>query len=127
LPASWGTLYELTRVPADELLAKIKDHTINPEMQRKDIVAITGARHPKTKLWRRSKADERAIEQAGEIEGLKEYIAELEAARDNAFMDSDDDETLGHKIIMRFGRERAALLIAVVQRLLSNGAAEAAA
>jgi hypothetical protein len=37
LPPSWRTLYELTRVPADVLIAKIEDHTINPEMERKDV------------------------------------------------------------------------------------------
>jgi hypothetical protein len=123
LPPHWYTLYQLTKLPEPVLRDRIADHSINLKMQRKDIAAITGARHPKTKLRRRSKADERAIE---EINRLKAHNAELEAARDNAFMDSDDDETLGHKIIMRFGRERAAVLIAVVQRLLSNGASEAA-
>jgi DNA methylase/Protein of unknown function (DUF3102) len=37
LHQSWGTLYELTKLPDDVFEAKIEDGTINPEMQRKDI------------------------------------------------------------------------------------------
>jgi Protein of unknown function (DUF3102) len=37
LPQSWGTLYELTKLPDDVFEAKIEDGTINPEMQRKDL------------------------------------------------------------------------------------------
>ena len=40
LPPSCATLYELTRIPTDILLAKIKDGTINPKLQRKDVAAM---------------------------------------------------------------------------------------
>ncbi|SIO54828.1 Protein of unknown function [Bradyrhizobium erythrophlei] len=37
LPPSWGTLYELTKVPEPRLIAAIEDGTINPKTQRKDV------------------------------------------------------------------------------------------
>jgi hypothetical protein len=37
LPASWGTLYELTRLPLEMLRAKLNDGTINPKTERKDV------------------------------------------------------------------------------------------
>jgi hypothetical protein len=40
LPPSWRTLYELSRVPEKKLLAKIADGTINPKIERKDVVAL---------------------------------------------------------------------------------------
>jgi hypothetical protein len=40
LPPSWRTLYELTKLPDDVLLAKLKDGTISPKFERKDVTAI---------------------------------------------------------------------------------------
>jgi hypothetical protein len=37
LPPSWGTLYELTKLDDDTFDQKLRDGTINPEMQRKDV------------------------------------------------------------------------------------------
>jgi hypothetical protein len=37
LPESWGTLYELTRLPIEVLRAKLKDGSINPKTERKDV------------------------------------------------------------------------------------------
>jgi N6-adenosine-specific RNA methylase IME4 len=37
LPPSWGTLYELTKLPDEVFEAKLADGTIHPEMQRKDV------------------------------------------------------------------------------------------
>jgi hypothetical protein len=37
LPPSWGTLYELTKLPDDEFEAKISDGTIRPDMMRRDL------------------------------------------------------------------------------------------
>lgn len=37
LPPSWGTLYELTKLPDDVLFEKFADGTINPECTRADI------------------------------------------------------------------------------------------
>jgi hypothetical protein len=42
LPQSWMTLYELTKLPAPELVARIEDGVINPKMQRKDVMALLG-------------------------------------------------------------------------------------
>ena len=36
-PPSWGTVYELTKLPDDVFEAKIADGSINPEMKRKDV------------------------------------------------------------------------------------------
>lgn len=43
LPPSWGTLYELTKLDDDTLTRRIKEGTIRPDMQRRD-VATGGAR-----------------------------------------------------------------------------------
>jgi hypothetical protein len=128
LPPHWYTLYQLTKVPERVLLAKIENHTINLKTERKDIAAITGARHPKTKLRRRSKADERAIE---EINRLNAHIDELEAARDNSGFpfdsEVDDDrewaEGVARALIMT-SKERAELVLHELQRQLA--ASEAA-
>jgi hypothetical protein len=45
LPPSWGTLYELTRVPRPRLEAKLKDGTIHPAMERADVKPLL----PKTR------------------------------------------------------------------------------
>src|SRR5205823_1182691 len=44
---SWRTLYELTRIDAEVLEAKIIDGTINPKMERKEVAvlkALSGAK-----------------------------------------------------------------------------------
>ena len=43
LPPSWGTLYELTRVPERTLNARLRDGTINPQMQRREVAALMPA------------------------------------------------------------------------------------
>ena len=40
LPSSWGTLYALTRLPEDVVTAKIKDGTITPKLERKQVGEI---------------------------------------------------------------------------------------
>lgn len=43
LPPSWGTLYELTKVEPKLLKAAIKDHRVNPKMERKQVAALLPA------------------------------------------------------------------------------------
>lgn len=43
LPPSWGTLYELTKLDDDTLTRRIKEGTIRPDMQRRD-VSVQGER-----------------------------------------------------------------------------------
>ena len=40
LPASWMTLYELARLPNEILMAKFKDGSIHPKLERKDVRAM---------------------------------------------------------------------------------------
>jgi hypothetical protein len=40
LPPSWGTLYELTKLPSVELEAKLSDGSINPRLERRDVAAL---------------------------------------------------------------------------------------
>lgn len=40
LPPFWMTLYELTKLPDDILLAKLKDGSIHPKLERKDVRAM---------------------------------------------------------------------------------------
>lgn len=39
LPPSWGTLYELSKLPASTLEAKINDGTITPKLERKEVAS----------------------------------------------------------------------------------------
>jgi hypothetical protein len=55
LPPSWGTLYALTKVPDKVLLARIKDHSIHPDMERKDVAWLLGRRRL-TKQEKRAEA-----------------------------------------------------------------------
>jgi hypothetical protein len=45
LPASWGTLYELTRCSDEQFEKAISDGTINPGMSREDVEHILGPSH----------------------------------------------------------------------------------
>ena len=40
LPPSWGTLYELAKLPNEVLLTKIEDGGVRPDMERKDVAAL---------------------------------------------------------------------------------------
>jgi N6-adenosine-specific RNA methylase IME4 len=40
LPSSWGTLYELTKLDDQDFKSRIKDGTIRPEMERRDIATV---------------------------------------------------------------------------------------
>jgi len=58
LPASWRTLYELTKLPDETLIAKLKDGTINPKTERSDVIAIQDQGNPRRdKLVAAIKAD----------------------------------------------------------------------
>ena len=48
LPPCWRTLYELTKLPHDILLARLEDGTINPGMERRDATALLN--RPKKKI-----------------------------------------------------------------------------
>jgi len=48
LPPSYGTLYALTKVPDHKLLASIRDGTINPKLERRDVAALRGDQPPKS-------------------------------------------------------------------------------
>ena len=49
LPAHWGTLYELTKLTEEQFAAGIENRTINPKMQRKDVMALRGIKPKETK------------------------------------------------------------------------------
>jgi len=58
LPASWRTLYELTKLPDETIIAKLKDGTINPKTERSDVIAIQDQGNPRRdKLVAAIKAD----------------------------------------------------------------------
>jgi N6-adenosine-specific RNA methylase IME4 len=63
LPPSWGTLYELTKLPKPVLEAALTDGRITPRMERKDVVALLPAR---AAVEFRSKT-----ETAADLEGLR--------------------------------------------------------
>jgi len=48
LPASWGTLYQLTRLPLRLVQECIEDGRINPKTERKDVAALAGKPQPRT-------------------------------------------------------------------------------
>jgi hypothetical protein len=91
--------------------------------------SVTGAVRRDTNKKRRegpTLLDEN-VAQAEEIKGLKAEIAELQAAREFGLYidDTDDDAALAGKILGWIGKERAALLVLELQRLI-RAASEAA-
>ena len=46
LPPSWGTLYELTKLPSPLLAARIKDRSITPGLERKDVPKLRDEEPP---------------------------------------------------------------------------------
>lgn len=40
LPSCWGTLYELTKLPNDMFMAKLKNGSIHPKLERKHARAL---------------------------------------------------------------------------------------
>ena len=133
LPPSWRTLYELSRLDEPVLLAKIEDHTINPEMERRDVVAIAAT--VAGRAVRRIKAKRRDgptlldenVALINEIDGLKAEIKELYAAREATgfSIETDDMRLLAEKILARFSEEQVSELI--IQLKLGAASSETAA
>lgn len=46
LPSSWGTLYELSRLPDDVLLPALSDGRVTPAMERKDVARLSKPAEP---------------------------------------------------------------------------------
>jgi hypothetical protein len=94
LPASWMTLYELSRLPPKLLEAKIVAGVITPELERKGVVSLKnelaahGRPHPEQVDAPETVAAKRVAvapaETLRELEAAREHIAELEAAREIA-------------------------------------------
>jgi Protein of unknown function (DUF3102) len=131
LPPSWRTLYELSRFDDELLVARIEDHTIHPDMQRKDVKLITDQTGERSKPAKRAKANplEATVTMLGdENRGLRELNAELQAAREAGLFieDTEDDARLAENLIEQIGEERMLRLMVEFQRLLGT-ASEAAA
>jgi hypothetical protein len=47
LPSSWRTLYELTKCEPDVLREAIEDGSINPKMERSDVIELRGETKPR--------------------------------------------------------------------------------
>lgn len=69
LPTSWGTLYELTKVPPGILLAKIADGTITSKLERKQVITLK-ANKPDTD-------DPAQNDRISPMARLKDEVAEL--------------------------------------------------
>jgi hypothetical protein len=74
LPSSWGTLYQIARLPAPEIERHIADGRIHSKIERKEVDALLG-KPPKLTTDNTARLRQ-------EIEMKNEYIAELEAARE---------------------------------------------
>jgi hypothetical protein len=121
LPPSWGTLYQLTRLPDDVLLARIEDHSIHPDMERKDVAALLGPGRQHKRNNKPTPRENFAV-MAQEIEDQKAHIAELEAARESGvYIDRDDDEaTMAAKIAKVIGQVRIFALIVELQKQITG-------
>jgi len=125
LPPSWGTLYELTKLPEPLLIEKIENHTISAKTERKEVVKLLGPA-PKPKKKRDGKPkyqDDGTYEaQVEEIEGLKAYNAKLlEAVKeiDGIVIKPDDDlEAVATKVVGVIGNGNVALLIEELRKHL---------
>jgi hypothetical protein len=85
LPASWGTLYALSQLPAPLLAEKIADGTITPHLTRADVERkVLGKEKSKRSHQRLDHVKELRAEverQKAEVERLRVLCHELEAAR----------------------------------------------
>ena len=72
LPPSMRTLYELTRLPHDVLQAKLKDGSINPKMERKDVARWRAEQRGRVEV------DGETIKRLTPAEQLKRAKAEIE-------------------------------------------------
>jgi hypothetical protein len=84
LPPSWTTLYELTKLPADVLEARIADGTITPELEGTAVASLK-AEPAASRSSRRPHSQERIAELQrendllrSEVETLRARVAELE-------------------------------------------------
>jgi hypothetical protein len=57
LPSSWMTLYELTKVEPEALREAFEDGTINPKMERSDVIELRGMTKPRKSKFPKSKTD----------------------------------------------------------------------
>jgi hypothetical protein len=78
LPSSWGTLYELTKLPEPDLQAHLADGVINPKMQRKDVAALRGIA-PRPRARREPSLRPPAIEQKSDIESAVQAFGPFDA------------------------------------------------
>ena len=77
LPPSMRTLYELTRLPHDVLQAKLKDGSINPRTERKDVAAWRVEQRGKVKVD--GKSVEPKLSLSEQLKAANAKIATLEA------------------------------------------------
>jgi hypothetical protein len=86
LPPSWGTLYELTKLPPKLIQAKIEDCTISPKLERKDVAKLkpghAEAKH-KARLSRIIELKQENEERLREIADLQERLANAERVQES--------------------------------------------
>jgi hypothetical protein len=78
LPAHWGTLYALSRLPVELVEEKIADGTITPRLQRAEVTRKVEGKEPAATKRRTL---DKVQELKKEKEELQAHVAELEAAR----------------------------------------------
>ena len=83
LPPSWGTLYELSRLPAEVLLARIEDGSIHPDMARKDAIALLREDNEEDEEeYEEEEVDEEEDELEGEADEEQQPAAEEEDGKE---------------------------------------------
>lgn len=97
LPPSWGTLYQLTKVPRPRLEAKLKDGTVNANMERKEVAELLPKiRSAKKKVYDRSVDDPE--EQADDVDvdvNVTDDEPDAKTIDDpEEQSDNDDDDTV---------------------------------
>ena len=84
LPPSYGTLYALTKVPEQKLLACIKDGTINPKLERKDVAALRGDQPLKSPKSAKPNLREENARLKAELQQLHDHTDDVFASNDTA-------------------------------------------
>ena len=105
LPPSWTTLYELTKLDDDTFDQKLRDGSINPEMQRKDVAR-------QNRILSRER-DRRRVENLAPIRGTAKRGEQVGAITARSAGDPEDPKTsdgteeieLG-KVIARLRRDQ---------------------
>src|SRR5262249_19271059 len=109
LPPSWGTLYELAKLPIGDLRARFADGSISPKLERKDVANWRQSERGKIEVGGKTIERERRPTLA---EQLKTAEAKLARQNDGSLFDLKNDSVraIAEAIVANISEAKAASL-----------------